>query len=82
MKREEYLHYRNSNDLGYVLFQEFVRNKKSIDLTFNDFIHLIKIWQFNKDGAGSALNNFIKKKDIEFEVVVLMNENGEVIKYM
>ncbi len=85
MTREEYLHHRNSNNMGQVLFQEYVsycEEKKQPIFNISEFIQFLKIWQFRSNGVDTILSDFIKKKDIEFEVIVLSKKDGQIIKYL
>ena len=76
MNREQYLTYRNRNDIVSILYRHFILNAV-LRLRVQDFVNFFNIWKGNKIAVKDTLNYY----DTKFEIIILESKEGKQLKF-
>ena len=77
MNRQEYLTYRNNNNIGNIVFNYYIKRREQDQLDVDSFMRGFNIW----GGAAFAVKTVLFHYDVKFEVLEI-SKQGQIIKYI
>ena len=80
MTKQQYMNWRISNPIN-ILYQHYISHEK-LNHTPLDPQNLVMQLQIKGWNIQKIINELIADYDVKFEIVILMDQNGQFIKYV